>query len=370
MSRRLILSQPLNTSMKAGDIAYWDGTEIKTIDADNWITSLGTAIGVVVIPEGLLPDGIARIASLKGVNSSGTAVTTFTTMQWGPTKTDTVVVNYNVVPTLNSSQEPNGSTTSAIWLPSDKFTKTQSKVDSKAYYYFSSTTGSATKGPSPYLDDNLNPDYCVTINGNNALGDFNGLSNTELLVGLGTKYTAANAAYKYKDDINAMQWYLPAAGELGFLIARLKIILNSLSKFSYISDELSFWSSSEQSNNSVWAGNCAQGRMSAVFKNGNNVVIPFAMLPLSNSSSPDSPSSGLITFTIDDVEYQAEQGMTWAVWCESSYNTDGYVYGEGDAEYVIYTNSYARYVDLNWGDPAEIKIESTSYSTRTVNWPM
>jgi hypothetical protein len=35
MSRRLILSQPLNTSMKAGDIAYWDGTEIKTIDADN-----------------------------------------------------------------------------------------------------------------------------------------------------------------------------------------------------------------------------------------------------------------------------------------------------------------------------------------------
>jgi hypothetical protein len=45
----------------------------------------------------------------------------------------------------------------------------------------------------------------VTINGNNALGDFNGLSNTELLVGLGTKYTAANAAYKYKDDINAMQ---------------------------------------------------------------------------------------------------------------------------------------------------------------------
>ena len=363
MSRRLILSQPLNTSMKAGDIAYWDGTEIKTIDADNWITSLGTAIGVVVIPEGLLPDGIARIASLKGVNSSGTAVTTFTTMQWGSTKTDTVVVNYNVVPTLNIYQEPNGSTTSAIWLPSDKFTATQSEVDSKAYYYFSNTYSSSTKGPSPYLDDNLNPDYCVTIAGNNALGDFNGLSNTELLVGLGTKYTAANAAYKYKDDINAMQWYLPAAGELGFLIARLKIILNSLSKFSYISGEPYFWSSSEQSDTSVWAGGCAQGRMQTLFKNGNNVVIPFAMLPLSTSWD-------LITFTIDGVEYQAEQGMTWAVWCESSYNTDGFIYAWGDANLVIYVSGYKRYVDIGTSaDPSTVVITNTSYTTEAVDWP-
>jgi hypothetical protein len=46
--------------------------------------------------------------------------------------------------------------------------------------------------------------------------------------------------------------------------------------------------------------------MSALFKNGNKVVIPFAMLPLSTSQD-------LITFTIDGVEYQAEQGMTWAV---------------------------------------------------------
>ena len=29
----------------------------------------------------------------------------------------------------------------------------------------------------------------------------------------------------------------------------------------------------------------------------------------------------LIYFTINDVEYQAEEGMTWMEWCESSYNT-------------------------------------------------
>ena len=34
-----------------------------------------------------------------------------------------------------------------------------------------------------------------------------------------------------------------------------------------------------------------------------------------------------ITFDIDGTIQQAEEGMTWADWCESSYNTDGYVTG-------------------------------------------
>lgn len=32
----------------------------------------------------------------------------------------------------------------------------------------------------------------------------------------------------------------------------------------------------------------------------------------------------LISFTIDSTEYQAEEGMTWAQWLNSDYNTDGY----------------------------------------------
>ena len=35
--------------------------------------------------------------------------------------------------------------------------------------------------------------------------------------------------------------------------------------------------------------------------------------------------SNLITFTIDGTEYQAEEGMTWAEWVESEYNTVGAV---------------------------------------------
>lgn len=34
--------------------------------------------------------------------------------------------------------------------------------------------------------------------------------------------------------------------------------------------------------------------------------------------------NSIITFTIDNTEYQAEQGMTWEEWVGSEYNTDGY----------------------------------------------
>lgn len=33
----------------------------------------------------------------------------------------------------------------------------------------------------------------------------------------------------------------------------------------------------------------------------------------------------LITFTIDGITYQAERGMTWEEWVNSSYNTDNFI---------------------------------------------
>jgi len=48
----------------------------------------------------------------------------------------------------------------------------------------------------------------------------------------------------------------------------------------------------------------------------------------------------LITFTIEGTEYQAEEGMTWGEWVESSYNTAGYsttasYVTTGDTEYWV-----------------------------------
>ena len=42
----------------------------------------------------------------------------------------------------------------------------------------------------------------------------------------------------------------------------------------------------------------------------------------------DKINKVVINFTIDGTSYQADEGMTWAEWCDSSYNTNGYaVYG-------------------------------------------
>ena len=58
--------------------------------------------------------------------------------------------------------------------------------------------------PSPYLgnDKTFNPEYSKELSGNNAMSDFNGASNTEVLVGISTGYTAANAAHNYNGGVD------------------------------------------------------------------------------------------------------------------------------------------------------------------------
>lgn len=45
---------------------------------------------------------------------------------------------------------------------------------------------------------------------------------------------------------------------------------------------------------------------------------------------------GAVLFTIYDLTYLADPGMTWADWCDSEYNVDGYYCGEFEQWGVIY----------------------------------
>lgn len=47
----------------------------------------------------------------------------------------------------------------------------------------------------------------------------------------------------------------------------------------------------------------------------------------------------LISFTIDDTTYQAEEGMTWGQWCESDYNTGSYYVNENLGGWVILSST-------------------------------
>ena len=46
------------------------------------------------------------------------------------------------------------------------------------------------------------------------------------------------------------------------------------------------------------------------------------------TSSLIEPEKTLISFSVEWEDYQAEEGMTWAEWVVSDYNTDGYTVDE------------------------------------------
>lgn len=55
--------------IEVGDVAYWDGSKVRTCAYDSYNESMGTAVGVVVIPGDFLPDGKARMAALNQSNT-------------------------------------------------------------------------------------------------------------------------------------------------------------------------------------------------------------------------------------------------------------------------------------------------------------
>lgn len=263
-----------------GDIAYKAANGIiKVVNPDEWDSSLGTPVGVVVIPSGFAPDnGKARIVSLYWASESSTSSTSASYMKWGPKGTDTSLTNYNRVPTTNNAGSTTTGSKSAGYLPSDKFTGSTSYVDSTAKYY-----GSTPYIPSPYLGDKPNPTYYVEISGyNNALADFNGKSNTDTLVALGSSYTAANAARNYKAaGAEEVEWYLPSMGELGYVMPRIGKIRTTLTLASVNASTLtddSYWSSTENTLLNVYMINTSNGNVFIYSKDGNIYVRPFAML--------------------------------------------------------------------------------------------
>ena len=240
---------------------------------------MGTPVGVLVIPEGFAPDGKARMLSLNWASSSNTSSTSASYMKWGPKGTDTSLTNHNCVPTTDNAGSTTTGSNNRGYLPSDKFTGAASYVDPTAKYYSSYYTPSI---PSPYLGDKPNPAYYSEISGyNNVLADFDGKGNTDVLVALGSDYIAANAARNYKAaGAEEIEWYLPTAGELGYMITRFNKIQAALTKVNatQLDGGYSYWSSSEESSNYVYYVRTLGGGVNPDLKDDTSYVRPFALL--------------------------------------------------------------------------------------------
>ena len=159
------------------DIAYWDGSAVKTIAKDKYTTNLGDMIGMVVIPTGMLPDGKARIVSLNYSDDQGNPVSYPVYMYWGNSDTS---VKYSKVPITDNTDVFANSTDNWGRLPSNIFNGEQSFIDPNSKYCQADWNERAFI-PSPYLNNTLNPEYCKNSD-TNPLSDFNGLNNTIELI--------------------------------------------------------------------------------------------------------------------------------------------------------------------------------------------
>lgn len=111
--------------------------------------------------------------------------------------------------------------------------------------------------PSPFnADESLNTLY----NGSSlsALSDVNGLENTEILISF-SDTDAAKACYEFDPGYGNGKWYLPALGELGYLMTLFYRINNILSQLDSRGCSITplkrywnYWSSTENNDYAEW----------------------------------------------------------------------------------------------------------------------
>lgn len=264
-----------------GDYYYSDGTCSSELDTSK------TPIGICVIPYNFVPDGKARVMSLKNMSvktpEQGSTVNgddiNNTYIFWGQNGVDTKLPNLDQVVC-------GGTGTTALstvvrlknyaYLPSD-ITDWNSNLsysgDTSTHYFYDNSDGHAI---SPYLTTGgtleFNTEYIKTDSPSssaNCLSDLNGVSNTDILCSLHTGQTdwetassitnepsqgyspAAVCCRRYAPSENTKgKWYLPAMGELGFIMPRFNFINKKLSKLGtsvavQLSSDYLYWSSSE-----------------------------------------------------------------------------------------------------------------------------
>ena len=254
-----------------------------------WTDELGIPIGVVVIPKGFLPDGKARVMGMYAATSAGTRdETRNVALQWCPQSAFTVntgLDNLDEVPVLDFDTNTISGKTYNAYLPSDSFTQYPNPWDIGTAYYGDPTGSIYRPTPSPYgTDSALNSLYIATeYSGEtiaNPLADFKGKENTDILVDLGSDYTAANAARNYKSyNGDTLEWYLPSCGELGFICARRVAINEALEKIGgLVLTSASFWSSSEYSSYYARYVNFGNGCVSSLTKDYNYCVRAFCQI--------------------------------------------------------------------------------------------
>ena len=293
-----------------GDYYYSDGTCSSELDTSK------TPIGICVIPYNFVPDGHARVMSLKNMSvktpEQGSTNNNNEGIFWGQHGVDTKLPNLDQVAYGGTGQTASSTVVglkNKAYLPSDR-TDWASKLsysgDTSVHYLYSDDDGHAI---SPYLTTGgtleFNTEYIkidTPSSSVNCLSDLNGVSNTDILCSLHTGQTDWETASSIDNNASAGyspaavccrryapsestkgKWYLPAMGELGFIMPRFNFINEKLSKLgTSVAVQLSsgryYWSSSEYDSSSARFLKAGNGTVNSYVKSLDGLVRAFLLV--------------------------------------------------------------------------------------------
>ena len=228
-----------------------------------------TVIGLEIIPAEHTPDGVPRYMALTQVgNVNGSSGDT--DLQWSNNTTTTLLTKqYTQVPTITSGsvETVNYGTFQGMknygYLPSTNENGNFSGLTNTRGERYYTSVDKNNLAPSLYGNSGERNPLCNISSSTNVLMDFSGYENTQALLDAATgsiTVPAATAAQNYasKNGLNAygVQSYLPAAGELAYIVPnfrRIQAVLTSLgSKAATLPGFIHFWSSSERSARYGW----------------------------------------------------------------------------------------------------------------------
>lgn len=253
-----------------GDIVLFDNsTNSKVIVSPNdystttYPVSNYIPIGIVVVPNyhNRYGDRTGSMVSLlySSLRTPDSGSTSTNSIYFGGGNTDIPLTSYTKYGYIGSggnvTNEFSG-VTSVAYFASDRFTTVKNPYDTKVGY---SNAGSSYRYiPSPYVNNEMrNPLYCYGKELGNAIADIDGKANTEVCLQYATSqpnwktdseidneygegyYPAVCSCWRYHTvGTNQGDWYLPSIGELGYLLARLNVINNSINKLTGTSDKI------------------------------------------------------------------------------------------------------------------------------------
>lgn len=234
-----------------------------------------TAIGVCVIPGGVLPDGKARFMSLKEMTpTSPNEGGQDTFIYWGGRGSDIPsLTNFQTVVTGDTTAE---GTNSYGFVPNNGSYADTPHIPSPIDYFSAYSSTGATSD----LDGKANTEKILAVDNaaSTAWQTAESITNDDMTT---TMHPAAQCCWRFNPgSTNQGDWYLPSIGELAFIMPNFNDLQTAISNVSGVQlvDYYVYWSSTVYSEHNAWCVYTDRGNVSRNAKSDTYDVRAFLAL--------------------------------------------------------------------------------------------